>query len=706
MRCDVNLKLFLVFAAALLLLSPRLFALTWRWSNPQPNGNNITGMAQNGEVTVEVAELGQIYTGDDFYDWVPCMVPTTSDFQAVTFFGNRLVAVGENGTVVYSDDYVNYTNAALNTSPDWLIAVAASSNLLVTVGDEAILYTSTNGANWIAQAKPPNVGSDWLVSAAYGNGTFVIGGDSGYIAISTNGTSWTSHSISTSGSVFWLSYISGSGSPTNFPYAGFWAATDSGQAWYSTNNGVNWKQFGVSSSTNIFYSLAASRFTGLIAGDEDVRLGTNAADWTQQTGPGTTNAPVWTYYDARCADSGNYQLAGADGMLVQGTPAGSSIDWTPQYSGNVYDWLFQVVFVDGLYVAVGDHARVMTSGDGADWTVEALPETNSISATNTLFLCVGGDTNLLVAAGNEGSLAISPQAFVPVVQTNTDGSLVTNLANTIGVIWNSLPAPTTNELTAVGVYSNRYYLTGSSGTLLTSTNGTNWVRYHVPVTNDLSGIAAATNQLVIVGDNGCILSSANGTNWTQRFSGTTSGLFRAHWFNGIFVALGEKGTILRSTNAINWYAGTTGTTNWLNDAIMVSNTCYVVGNYGTVLASTNLINWSNVPTITRLSLYGAATQNGQLCAVGLDGTILRSQIVPLTNAINFLAYSQVDGENVFLLSGIVDQECTLDSTTNLLTNWTTGPLLDFLYGDGTLEVIEQLGNNPPNQQFYRCTLVP
>ena len=689
-----------------LALPPRLSALTWHWSNPLPNGNFITGIAKNGEVSVEVAELGRIYLGNDFYDWAPCVVPTTNDLQAVTFFGNRLVAVGENGMVVYSDDYVNFTNVPLNTAPNWLIAVAASPDRLVAVGDNAILYTSTNGANWTAEAKPPKVGSDWLVSAAYGDGKFAIGGDNGYIATSADGTSWTSHDIGTSGSVFWLSHVSGSGSPTNFPYAGFWAATDNGEVWYSTNNGLNWNQFSGVSSTNIFYALAANTATGLVAGDDDVQLGSHAANWKEQTGTGITNAPVWTYYDALWDARGDYQLAGANGMLVQGLPVGSDVDWAPQYVGNIYDWLFQVMAVGGLYVAVGDHARVMTSDDGAGWTVEALTRTNSISTTNTFFLCVGGDTNLVVAAGNQGSLAVSPQTFVPVVQTNDEGTLVTNLANTIGVVWNSLPAPTTNDLTAVGVYSNCYYLTGSSGTLLASTNGTNWARYPVPVTNDLSGITASTNQLVIVGDYGCIITSSNGTDWTKRTSGTDNGLFRTHWFNGSFLALGENGTILRSTNAINWSADDTGTTNWLNDATMISNTCYVVGDYGTVLASTDFIEWARVPTITQLSLYGAATQDGQLAVVGLDGTILRSQVTPLTNAINIVAYSQADGDNVFLLAGIVDQECTLDSTTNLLTNWTTGPLLDFLYGDGTIEVIQPLGTNSPPQQFYRCTLVP
>jgi len=270
-----------------------------------------------------------------------------------------------------------------------------------------------------------------------------------------------------------------------------------------------------------------------------VQLGTNAANWTEQTGTGITNAPVWTYYNSLWDASGDYQLAGADGMLVQGTSIGSQIKLEPQYPGNIYDWLLQVVAVGGLYVAVGDHARVLTSDDGAGWTVEALTKTNSISTTTTIFLCVGGDTNLLVAAGNQGSLGCESAGVRSGGANECQWHAGNNLANTLGVVWNSLPAPTTNDLTAVGVYSNRYYLAGSSGTLLASADGTNWVHYHVPVNNDLSGIAASTNQLVVVGDYGCIITSTNGTNWTQRTSGTGNGLFRAQWINGIFLALAK-----------------------------------------------------------------------------------------------------------------------------------------------------------------------
>jgi hypothetical protein len=169
--------------------------------------------------------------------------------------------------------------------------------------------------------------------------------------------------------------------------------------------------------------------------------------------------------------------------------------------------------------------------------------------------------------------------------------------------------------------------------------------------------------------------------------------------------VGENGALLTSTNATSWTKVSSGVTNWLNDAIMVSNTCYVVGNQGVVLTSTNFTNWVSVGTITTESLDGAATQNGQLVVVGYGGMILRSQIVPVTTPVNFIEYSQSAGYNLFSVAGTVDQQFTLDSSTNLV-NWVTGPLENLIYGDGSLIFYESLPANPSPHQFYRCTVVP
>jgi hypothetical protein len=374
----------------------------------------------------------------------------------------------------------------------------------------------------------------------------------------------------------------------------------------------------------------------------------------------------------------------------------------------VRDWLFQVTLASGLYVAVGDNVRIMTSDDGADWTVEEVPLTNSVSASNTVFLCVGGTTNLLVAAGSKGSLAVSPNMLVAVVETNADGSLFTNNASSLGVIWYSLPAPagTTNDLAGICAFNSNYFLIGSYGTLLSSADGTNWNDLSSGTTEYLSGIAAFTNGLlVLTGNKGTILTSADGTNWASHASGTTNWLYRLRCVNGRLLAVGESGAMLISTNGTNWSPTYSGVTNWLNDAVMVSNTCYVVGDQGVVLASTNFVNWTNIGAITTKSLDGAATQNGQLVVVGFEGSILRSQVFPILTPVNFVSFGQSGGYNVFSVAGVVGQQFTLDSTSNLV-NWVTGPLQDLIYGDGTLIFYESLPAIPPSAQFYRCTLAP
>ena len=684
--------------------------LAWSWSNPQPHGNDIVDMAWNGTLGVQVCELGQVYTSPNLIDWFPQNSGLTNDLQAVTFFGNRIIITGSDGAIAYSDDGVNFTNCSVNTA-NWLVSVAASSNLVVAVGDNGAIYTSTNGAKWSLQPVPPDLGTYWLLGVAYGNGVWVTTGEFGYIATSTNGINWSSKSISGSyGELEHVAWVNTSGSITNYPYTGFWTVSDMGYAFYSTNNGTSWKQFNLMNSTNVLYNCTADNLTGLLAGDEEVRLGSVVTDnvlWPEQIGSAQTSVPSWTYFAAARETNGVYELAGYDGMLVESFITNGSYNWNTPYS-SARDWLWQVTVTNGLYVAVGDNARIMTSSDGADWDIEEVPLTNSVSLAETVFFCVGGTSNLLVAAGTRGSLAISTNQFVPVIGTNTDGSLFTNYVGSLGIAWNSRPAPagTTNDLAGVGVFSNNFYLVGGNGTVLNSANGTNWAKLTSGTTNYLSGIATATNGLlVLTGNEGTILTSTNGTNWISRTSGTTNWLYHMRCINGLLLAVGENGTLLSSTNATNWAKLSSGVTNWLNDAVMVSNTCYVTGDQGVVLASTNFVNWTNIGTITAEALEGAATQNGQLITVGYGGIILRSQIVPVTTPIDIYSYTQMDGYNVFSVAGVVDEQFTLDSSTNLF-NWVTGPLLNLNYGDGTLDFYQGLPTNAPPDQFYRCTPVP
>jgi hypothetical protein len=331
-----------------------------------------------------------------------------------------------------------------------------------------------------------------------------------------------------------------------------------------------------------------------------------------------------------------------------------------------------------------------------------------------VFFGVGGNSNLLVAVGNAGTTVLSTNGLTTVVTTNADGSLSTNQASTLGVIWNPIPPPTTNDLHGVAFFNNQYYISGGSGTILRSVDGQTWTKLTTSTTAYISGMEVYSSGMVAVGDQGTILTSPDGSTWTQRAAGlTTNWMLRVHNLGGELIAVGENGTILTSTDGINWAKQAAGlTTAFLNDVTMVTNNYYIVGDQGTVLTSTNATAWTNIGTITGNSLFGAATQNGRLIVVGLEGTILRSQIVPFTTPVNFLSYSQANGQNLFLVSGTtnqqgvlaIDQRFTLDSSTDLV-NWTTGPLLQ-TDGSGTLLFYTSLGTNPPPYTYFRTTLAP
>lgn len=679
----------------------------WHWSNPMPHGNNIVGLGFYNGLTIEACDAGQIYTSDDLNLWLPRNTNTTYALQAIAVLGNRVIVTGESGSVFYSDDGVDYTYTNLLTS-DWLVAVTASSNLAVAVGDNAAIYTSTDGAWWKRQAVPPGVGGNWLRGVTYGAGTFVMVGEGGYIATSTNGTNWTYHPLPIAPNLNAVAWVSTPGNTNGLGAPLFRAVSDGGESIISTNSGITWSLEKNFATTNSLYATTGDNGSRLIAGDNELYLGTvttNRLLWQTQIGTFPGSAPAWTYYAAlwETNPSSMYIVGGDSGMVITNSVQGANYNWYP-VDNSSRSWLWQATVISNLYVAVGDQARIMTSDNGADWAIEAIPYTNGVSATNTVFFGVGGSSNLLIAVGSGGTTVLSTNSFTTVVTTNSDGSFSTNQISTIGIIWNPMPPPTTNDLHGVGFMGNQYYISGGNGTILSSPDGSNWTKQSTPTTAYLSGLETFPGGMVAVGDTGVILTSPDGVAWTQRASGTTNWIYRVRYLGGTLIAVGENGTILTSADGIGWSPQASGTTEWLNDVQMVTNTFFIVGTTGTILSSTDTTSWTPVQTITGKSLYGAATQNGQLVIVGIQGVILRKQIVPVLTPVNFLSFARTAAQDVFLMAGYVDQQFTLDSSPDL-ANWTTGPLLD-MSGNSALLFYLNTGTNGASPQYFRTTLVP
>ncbi|MBI5384792.1 MAG: hypothetical protein HZA90_08890 [Verrucomicrobia bacterium] len=641
------------------------FPLNWRWSNPAPHGANILDMtySTNG-LAVQVGERGQIFTSTDFDLWIPRDSHTTRSLRGVAFFGGRLVVTAESGTVLFADDPAEFFVVNLGTT-DWLESVAASTNLLVAVGDNAAIYTSTNAVSW--QRRSVSF-TTWLRSVAWGAPGFVTVGENGFIASSANGTNWTQRASGVSQHLNRVAWIGNQ----------FWAVGDSGKVLTSAT-GTTWSPQ-TSGATNSLFAAAGRAALEVVAGEKAVRLH-DGLTWTNQLGAGQLYPPPpWNYY-ASVWDGGGFWLGGASGMLVEGykTNATSQTFWG-EVGTSVRDWLWAVLRTPSFYLAAGDRAVVLTSGNGVDW--DLLPVPNSV--TNATFLGVGA------TAGDH--------YFV----LGTAGAM---LRSTNGATWDAIsPRPATNDLQGFTSRGNLLLASGSRGTILTSIDGTNWSRRTTPTTTFLSGLETFPGGFVASGDNGALLTSTNGTNWSAVSTGTTNWFYRVRWLNGVLLAVGENGALRTSTNGTAWTPQTSGTSEWLTDAAFVDGAWFAVGTAGAVVASTNLTTWTNIGTLTRKSLFGIAATASQLVAVGGEGVILRAQVVPDLTPVSFVSYTRSSSRNVFLLGGRPDQRIQMLRSTTL-TNWTPDIQLEFLDGTGTLLFLE---NQPPGlpYEFYRAVLTP
>ena len=658
----------------------------------------------NQFLAVQVGERGQIYTSDDLDLWLPRASGATNYLRGVTFFGSRVVVVGENGCVLYADSVDAFTNGVLLDGPttNWLEAVAASDTLIVAVGDNGAVYTSANGIYWRKQSSPTNA---WLYGVAYGNGVFAIGGEGGYIATSYNGSAWTKRTSGTIAQINRMTY-----SPMEWRFT---AVADNGVTVFSTNNGVTWYP-DLSGATNDLYNTAPSTGPGnrsrVQVGEHEVQLWNNFS-WTNQLAA-TSGPPDWTYY-ANIGRQDFYLITGQSGMMAEGYRTNfNSYYWMPS-AQSVRNWLWDVTCQDHLYAAVGDFATVMTSGNGVNWQLELVPP----SVTNAIFFGVGGSSNLLVAAGSAGSLIISPNVVSSVLVTNFIGTdlVVTSTTNSsFGVIWLPVPRLTTNDLQGVGYYDGVYVVTGDKGVVLASNNGTNWTQRLAPTNCLFTSVAGWPGGWVAVGDDGALITSPNGLDWTLHAPFTTNWLYRVRYLNGNLIIAGQNGALYTSPDAWTWTARNSGTTKWLTDAAFIDDTYFVSGYFGTVLTSTNLTNWFNVGAITKKSLYGLASDSRQLIAAGVEGAILRCQVLPDLTPVRILQFSKLVStnylstnsvaQNVYLFGGRPDQRFTLDHVQDMPAGpWITGPLLEILDTSGTLYYLEYI-TNAPVQEFYRATI--
>jgi hypothetical protein len=260
--------------------------------------------------------------------------PTTHNLRAAAssnYLSQKLVIVGDNGTILTSSSGIEWTQRASPTTQS-LNGVVWGADKCVAVGDAGTIITSSDSYTWTNRVSGTMA---VLKSVAYGDGKYVAVGNSGTIVTSIDGITWTNNSAATTST--WNSITYGGG------------------------------QFVAVGNDNGAPAIITSK---------------NGADWTTQPLPGATYPLVGVAYG-----EGSYVAVGSGGC-TQTSPDG--IIWTQSVIASVD--LYSVAYGYNVYgypefFAVGLNGAIYRSDDGMTWEVDTSTQSGGtpITTIETLF---------------------------------------------------------------------------------------------------------------------------------------------------------------------------------------------------------------------------------------------------------------------------------------------------------------------------------
>lgn len=452
---------------------------TWHWRMPSPGVNQLRSVVWGADRYVAVGENGSAVFSPNGKDWFPSASGTAFDLVSVAFGNGKFVAVGELGELLISSDGKAWLPQASGTFAN-LHAIAFGSDRWVAVGDFGTIVTSTNAIDWLTAASG---GATWR-DIAWGNGSFLaVGGTMKY----ANGQN-------------------GEGSP---------------QAALSSN-GTLWRAFDPTLGSAVWFkscSFGNGRFL-ISTSLGNVLTSTDLTRWS------SAQTTAWTGFTKMAYGNGEYL----------GFPAANSFLGTAPFRSIDGAFWNQEPAEQGLQVLSG------AAFGGQGWVLVGGLE--SWSAPSIIHSAASG--------GWRSRLKINPFLFGPVRRSgdwffasaaydpNQKGlSLWRSLD---GIEWLFKPNANSGEWSLPSFGKGIYVTAGPAGLLGISTNGADWAVTQTPTTNHLRQVEFANELFVAVGDRGTVLTSTNGTNWNRQSAPTDTRLTTVVWNAGRWVASGPDAT--------------------------------------------------------------------------------------------------------------------------------------------------------------------
>jgi len=543
----------------------------WHWANPLPQGNQIRAITWGGERYVAIGYYGTVLTSIDGLLWQSRPSGTHNALNDIMHHGSRFIAVGNYGAILTSPDGKTWTHLLSGTTHA-LYGIGYGKSLFVVVGNHGTVLTSSDGISWTARQSGT---SSRLFGIEYNQSQFVCVGSNGMVLTSTDGINWSCRTVPENR----LDLYSIASCDDRFVavgYAGTVMMSLDGVSWIIQKSGTVQDLYAVVYEDNQFVAVG---FGGTILTSAD------GIRWTRQDSWSDEGLSGVVFADSRFVAVGYY------GTILT-SPEGMT--WTNQTSGPVQE-LFGMAFSGSQFVTVGRAGAVMTSPDGLNWTFRPMEG-------NQWLRDVTYADHQFVAVGDGGCIMASPD----------------------GITWTSRVSGTDKNMYSLAHDGSQFVCVGEWGRVITSPNGISWTIRSSGTTRDLYGVVYGDSKLVSVGRNGKIVTSFDGVQWISRSSGTDRHLYDIEYGGSLFVVVGEEGTLLTSPDGVEWTLGNMGSENHFSSVVYQGAGFVAAGNNGRIAVSSDSLNWRIQKSGTVNDLFGIGYGGQRLVAVGDGGTILVS----------------------------------------------------------------------------------
>ncbi|MBX9889947.1 MAG: hypothetical protein K2X94_01605, partial [Amoebophilaceae bacterium] len=256
----------------------------------------------------------------------------------------NFVAVGTNGTIIYSQDGVSWESTTFGT--DYINGVTFADNKYVAVGQNGAVYTSNNAMNWVAQLSGT---SQELFEVTYGNNLFVSVGCTGTIITSPTGVNWSLQTGINSCDIYGVTY--GNGLYVATGQGGYIQTSPDATTWTEQNSTTNQELTAVSYGNGKYIAVGAN---GTIV------YSTDGVVWNAATSGVTAQIGAVLYANNQ------YVAVTREGGVIT---SADGVTWSSQTSSNINP-LYGIAYAQGKFVAVGSNGTVLTSVDGITWEAQ------------------------------------------------------------------------------------------------------------------------------------------------------------------------------------------------------------------------------------------------------------------------------------------------------------------------------------------------